>query len=69
MTKKEMKKLLNKHYKLQMEANIIERQILNEVEKYKPDSELFCSLACLPYSEPYNFASVVMDEIGGYLDD
>ena len=69
MTKKEMKKLLNKHYKSQTEASILELEILNEVKKYKPDSELFCDLACLPYTEPYNFADIVMDEIGCYLDD
>ena len=67
MTKLEMKKLLKKHCKLQMEANFLERQILNEVEKYKPNSQLFYELACIPDSEPQNVAGVVMEEIGEYL--
>lgn len=69
MTKQEMKRLLKKHYKMQMEASALEHEILNEVRKHKPDSDLFCSLACIPYTEPYNFGEIVMEEIGEYLDD
>lgn len=68
MTKKQMLKLLERHRKHQLEANYLERLILNEVEKFNPESELICGcLACLPYSEPQNFAGAVMTEIGEYL--
>lgn len=69
MTKQEMKRLLKKHYKMQMEAIALEQKILDEVKKHKPNSDLFCSLACIPYTEPYNFGGIVMEEIGEYLDD
>lgn len=70
MTKNQMEKLLKKHYELQTKATELEIKIINEVRKYKPDSELVCGgLACIPYSEPYNLAGIVFDEIGEYLDD
>ena len=70
MTKKQMEKLLKKHCELQMKASELEIKIMNEVRKYKPDSELVCGcMACIPYSEPYNLAYIVFDEIGEYLDD
>lgn len=68
MTKLQMKKLLERHCKLQMKATELEIKIIEEVRKHKPDSELVCGgLACIPYSEPYNLEYIVMDEIGEFL--
>lgn len=67
MTKQELKRLLKRHTKLQVEANTIERQISGLLSEYCPDSQLLCELGCLCVTEPSNYEKEAYKELADYL--